>query len=88
MDVVQRFSRNVKLRTKLTISSVLNISMLLLVATLGLNSLLLAETGVNGMMKDDYPTIALGNQLIDEINVTIQQQALLLYPGPGRWRSR
>ncbi|MBA0038785.1 HAMP domain-containing protein [Pantoea sp. BIGb0393] len=80
MDVVQRFSRNVKLRTKLTISSVLNISMLLLVATLGLNSLLLAETGVNGMMKDDYPTIALGNQLIDEINVTIQQQALLLSP--------
>jgi len=80
MDVVQRFSRNVKLRTKLTISSMLNIAMLLLVALLGLNSLFLAETGVNGMMKDDYPTIALGNRLIDEINVTVQQQALLLSP--------
>lgn len=80
MDVVQRFSRNVKLRTKLTLSSLLNISMLLLVAALGLNSLLLAENGVNGMMKEDYPTIALGNRLIDEINVTVQQQALLMSP--------
>ena len=80
MDVVQGFSRNVKLRTKLTLSSLLNIAMLLLVAALGLNSLLLAQTGVNGMMKDDYPTIALGNKVIDEINVTLQQQALLLAP--------
>ncbi len=80
MDVVQGFSRNVKLRTKLIISSLINIVMLLLVAALGLNSLFLAQTGVNGMMKDDYPTIALGNQLIDEINTTIQRQALLLSP--------
>jgi methyl-accepting chemotaxis protein II, aspartate sensor receptor len=80
MDVVKGFSRNVKLRTKLIISSLINIAMLLLVAALGLNSLFLAQTGVNGMMKDDYPTIALGNQLIDEINTTIQRQALLLSP--------
>ncbi|MDI9219464.1 methyl-accepting chemotaxis protein [Pantoea sp. EA-12] len=80
MDVVQGFSRNVKLRTKLIISSLINIAMLLLVAAMGLNSLFLAQTGVNGMMKDDYPTISLGNQLIAEINATIQQQALLLSP--------
>lgn len=80
MDVVQGFSRNIKLRTKLILSSLINIAMLLLVAALGLNSLFLAQTGVNGMMKDDYPTIALGNQLIDEINTTIQKQALLLSP--------
>lgn len=80
MDVVQGFSRNITLRTKLIISSVINITMLLLVAALGLNSLFLASSGVNGMMKDDYPTIALGNQLIDDINTTIQQQALLLSP--------
>lgn len=80
MDIVQGFSRNIKLRSKLIISSLLNIGMLLLVAVLGLNSLFMAQTGVNGMMKDDYPTIALGNQLIDEINTTIQRQALLLSP--------
>ena len=80
MDVVQGFSRNVKLRTKLTLSSLFNIAMLLLVAALGLNSLLLAQTGVNGMMKEDYPTIALGNKVIDAINITLQQQALLLAP--------
>ncbi len=80
MDVVQRFSRNVKLRTKLTFSFLFNIAMLLLVAAVGLNALLLASNGVNGMMKDDYPTIALGNKVIDAINITLQQQALLLAP--------
>ncbi|WAH62086.1 hypothetical protein LZ023_37300 (plasmid) [Pseudomonas silvicola] len=87
MDIVQGFSRNIKLRSKLIISSLINIGMLLLVAVLGLNSLFMAQTGVNGMMKDDYPTIALGNQLINEINTTIQRQALLLQPNQCGGRS-
>ncbi len=87
MNMIQAFSRNVTLRTKLVVSSLVNIAMLLFLAALGLNSLKLADVGVNGIMQDDYPSISLSNQLIDEINVSIHQQALLLSPIDAAQRS-
>ena len=78
MDVIQGLLKNITLRTKLLISALINISMLLVVAVLGLHTLSTANSGVTRIVQDDYPSITLGNQLIREINITIQKQALLL----------
>lgn len=78
MNRVKQVFENLKIRSKLGISYFALISFLLVSVLIGLNALGMARTSITGMINDDYPTISLGNDLIQNINQGVQLQLMLI----------
>ncbi|WP_337028596.1 methyl-accepting chemotaxis protein [Pantoea eucalypti] len=78
MNRVKQVFENLKIRSKLGISYFALISFLLVSVLIGLNALGMARKSITGMINDDYPTISLGNDLIQNINQGVQLQLMLI----------
>lgn len=80
------FLHNIKIRSKLFISFGLFIVLLVVSSALSLFSFDRANTGMQNIITNDYPTTVKANLLIDNFNDFIIAQQLMLLDEEGRWR--
>lgn len=79
------FLHNIKIRSKLFIAFGLFIVLMVVSSALSLFSLDRANTGMQNIIANDYPTTVKANLLIDNFNDFIIAQQLMLLDEEGRW---
>ncbi|EDF8717875.1 HAMP domain-containing protein [Salmonella enterica] len=79
------FLHNIKIRSKLFIAFGLFIVLMVVSSALSLFSLDRANTGMQNIITNDYPTTVKANLLIDNFNDFIIAQQLMLLDEEGRW---
>ncbi|EII0663541.1 MCP four helix bundle domain-containing protein [Salmonella enterica] len=79
------FLHNIKIRSKLFIAFGLFIVLMVASSALSLFSLDRANTGMQNIITNDYPTTVKANLLIDNFNDFIIAQQLMLLDEEGRW---
>lgn len=76
---------NIKIRSKLFMAFGLFIVLMVVSSALSLFSLDRANTGMQDIITNDYPTTVKANLLIDNFNDFIIAQQLMLLDEEGRW---
>ncbi|KTY14333.1 chemotaxis protein [Salmonella enterica subsp. enterica serovar Typhimurium] len=79
------FLHNIKIRSKLFMAFGLFIVLMVVSSALSLFSLDRANTGMQNIITNDYPTTVKANLLIDNFNDFIIAQQLMLLDEEGRW---
>lgn len=79
------FLHNIKIRSKLFMAFGLFIVLMVVSSALSLFSLDRANTGMQDIITNDYPTTVKANLLIDNFNDFIIAQQLMLLDEEGRW---
>lgn len=79
------FLHNIKIRSKLFMTFGLFIVLMVVSSALSLFSLDRANTGMQNIITNDYPTTVKANLLIDNFNDFIIAQQLMLLDEEGRW---
>ncbi|HAC6540316.1 TPA_asm: HAMP domain-containing protein [Salmonella enterica subsp. salamae serovar 48:d:z6] len=79
------FLHNIKIRSKLFMAFGLFIVLMVVSSALSLFSLDRANTGMQDILTNDYPTTVKANLLIDNFNDFIIAQQLMLLDEEGRW---
>ncbi|EIR3417563.1 MCP four helix bundle domain-containing protein [Salmonella enterica] len=79
------FLHNIKIRSKLFMAFGLFIVLMVVGSALSLFSLDRANTGMQNIITNDYPTTVKANLLIDNFNDFIIAQQLMLLDEEGRW---
>lgn len=79
------FLHNIKIRSKLFMAFGLFIFLMVVSSALSLFSLDRANTGMQNIITNDYPTTVKANLLIDNFNDFIIAQQLMLLDEEGRW---
>lgn len=69
---------NLSIKTKLILSAAISLIMVIIVGYLGLHSILSSEARVTSIIKDDYPSVAIGNSILHDISSSSEQMTLLL----------